>query len=155
MAIVPLITDVEADANLPASVFPEWDALTVEVKDYHILNASTYTIKTWECTDEDFETPALSDDAKRAVSLYSEADRAGNLYGDPSTDNSSSTGSGALTQLTLKAGSLEKTEKFSEEIDITSTSPVADALALADDIFCSLGCSVIRQSGSVVGLARN
>lgn len=151
MAIVPLIDVITADENLPVSVFPEWGALDDPTKEYHILNASTYVIKTWSCTDEDFETPDLSPDAERAVSLYAEADRAGNLYG--SVSDTTVTGQGNLTRLTNKVGSLEQTQEWSDETS-GGDSPVGGPLDMADDIFCAIGCTTIRQNG-VVNLVRN
>lgn len=149
MALTPnLITEAEADLALPIELYPEWNLLSTVQKDNHIRNASTYTRLTWSCSDEDFVTPNLSDDAKHAVALYAEADRAGNLYASASTSPPAS--GGALTELKLKAGSVEKTEKWSDTITKRVTSP----LKQADDIFGMIGC-VMKRGGTSVSLARN
>ena len=149
MALTPnLITEAEADANLPIELYPEWQALDSVLKENHIRNASTYTRLTWKCSDEDFATPALSDDAILAVSLYSEADRAGNLY--PSVSTQPPVSGGALTKLKLKAGSVEKEEEW----DAGVTQRVTDPLKQADDIFNMIGCTMLR-GGNSISLARN
>jgi len=154
--LTPLITEAEADAVLNATVYPEWAALDSAEKNQHIMNASVYTRKTWECADEDFETPDLSDDAKVAVAYYSEADRAGNLYGSVSAEAGTATGSaGGLTKLTVKAGSVEKTEEWADKgAGGAAKSPVESPLSMADDIFLLLGCSMTRSRGAV-SLGRN
>ena len=149
MALTPnLITEQEADDNLPVELYAGWHDLDSVEKDNHIRNASTYTRLTWSCSEEDFVTPDLSDDATLAVALYAEADRAGNLY--PSVSTTPPASGGALTELKLKAGSVEKTEKWSEGVTKRVTSP----LKQADDLFMMIGCSMLR-GGSTISLARN
>lgn len=149
MALTPnLITEAEADANLPIELYPEWQALDSVLKENHIRNASTYTRLTWLCSEEDFTTPDLSDDAVLAVALYAEADRAGNLYSSASTAPPSS--GGALTKLQVKAGSVEQLQEWSDNI----TKRVVSPLKQADDIFNMIGCSMIR-GGNTVSLVRN
>jgi len=152
MASLPLITPAEADATLIIGVFPEWNAITNDQKEYYIQQASDYMRKNWSCTADDFfgNPPIVSDDSKRACAYYAESARAGNLYSSPS-DSSSTSGAGALTRLTLKAGSLEKTEEFSE--GVTAGGP-ENANGYADDIMCAQGCSALNSAGTK-SLSRN
>lgn len=145
MAIVTLITIVEADAALIIEVYPEWHALTDAVKTHHIETASLYAHANWTCTEEDFVTPALSDDAKKAVSLYAEASRAGNLYESVSASETALAG-GDIKRLTNKVGSLEQTTEYTEG---SVSGGANNPLESANEIFNVLGCTLISKYGAL------
>ena len=141
-----LITVAEADAALNVEIFPLWMPQSIVMKDHHIRQASTYVRVNWTCTDEDFATPNLSDDAKYAVALYAEASRAGNLY-DSASDTPAVGGGGAITRKTLKVGSLEDTTEY--DSGVAAVGGADNPLGMADDIFNALGCTNTRTSTAV------
>lgn len=153
MAALPnLITAAEADAILAPPTFADWVGQPPQTKEFHINQASTYVRTRWSCSDEDFDTPTLSDDAKRGVAYYAEASRAGNLF--DSVSDSTSAQDDRLTERTLTAGSLTKSESWSDGSSSTVMLDKARPLSMADAVFDMIGCSALR-SGSVIKLVRD
>ena len=147
-----LITVSEADLILAPPVFDLWVAQPPQTKEFHIQMASNYVRNNWTCTGEDFDTPSLSDEAKDGVAYYAEASRAGNLY--DSVSDTSTSNAGRLIESSLSAGSLSKTEKFSDTGGGGSSSSSTNPLSMADAVFEMIGCTS-SGSGNTVRLIRD
>lgn len=109
MAITPLITKAEADVfNALSSA---WLALTDDLKDFHIYNASVYMQTRWTCTDVEWDdTTTLDEDLKRACAYYAEADRLETLMA-PVSDIEHK---GRIVEETGKVDTLLETTKYSD-----------------------------------------
>ena len=105
-----IITPTEADVFLALEA--AWLLLTDPIKTDHIAKASVYMQTKWTCSAVDWDDDTtITDEQKEACAYYALADSNGNLYYDP-TDTPS--GSGNVIEETKKAGSLQKTVKYSD-----------------------------------------
>jgi hypothetical protein len=118
--MVALITITEANAQLNDVVFPEWDALDDEFKQYYIDQASGWVRLNWSTSDSFVEDNPTFDwdntltwpaDLLSLVAQYSDSARAGVLYnlGGTGTDSTS-----PIKRKTVKAGSLEQTLEYAQ-----------------------------------------
>lgn len=110
-----LITIQEADAALNDVVYPEWDALDDEFKQFHIDSASAYVRVSWDYTSEvDFD---WDDDTtwvagtKDLIAQYADQVAKGNLYATGETEVASTA---PIKRKTEKVGSLELTTEYAQ-----------------------------------------
>lgn len=79
MALTPIITVEQADSYNAQSA--EWLALSNEMKEVHIFNASLYMQSMWTCADVIWtDSSTIDDDLLRACAYYADASRVGVLY---------------------------------------------------------------------------
>lgn len=105
-----VITPTEADVFLALEA--AWLLLTDTVKEDHISKASIYMQTAWTCSDIDWsDDTTIPDDVKQACAYYALADSNGNLYPEATA---TPTDKGNILEETKKAGSLQKTVKYSD-----------------------------------------
>jgi hypothetical protein len=147
-----LITITEANAQLNDVVFPEWDALDDEFKQYYIDQASGWVRINWATNDsflEDNPTFDWDDTATwpaellSLVSQYSDSARAGILYSLGSTGTDSTA---PVKRKTVKAGSLEQTLEYAQPD--TSTGKLSNQKL--NDQMKALGLTFKAASGSLL-----
>ncbi len=125
-------TSAEADVYLATNA--TWLALTDSEKDAHLLNATYYIDKNYNCTFSD----TVEDEAGYACSILAAKDMASSIY---TVDD---TGGSSIVEKEVKAGSVLTKKRYGGSFSSSASTidPYPEVSAILGDY-----CSLIKQNG--------